>query len=104
MFQTTVDVRARHHNLQGNVVSYDLVVQEPEMVVTILKAIKLLDDQGRIQTTGAAGQMRLVQNSCCKRAFLRGAFLVAGSVTNPQKAYHLEIAVISDVFARQLQK
>ncbi len=27
---------------------------------------------------------------CCRRAFLRGAFLGAGSVTNPEKSYHLE--------------
>jgi len=29
--------------------------------------------------------------SCCRRAFLRGAFLGAGSVSAPQKSYHLEI-------------
>ena len=27
---------------------------------------------------------------CCKRAFLRGVFLAAGSVSNPEKTYHLE--------------
>lgn len=31
-------------------------------------------------------------NACCKRAYLRGAFLAAGSVNNPDSAsYHLEI-------------
>lgn len=29
--------------------------------------------------------------NCCRRAFLRGAFLVAGSVNNPRHDYHLEI-------------
>ena len=33
----------------------------------------------------------LLQKSCCKRAYLRGAFLAAGSVTNPEKSYHFEI-------------
>ncbi len=33
----------------------------------------------------------LIKNSCCKRAFLRGAFLVIGSVSDPQKGYHLEL-------------
>lgn len=31
--------------------------------------------------------------SCCRRAFLRGAFLVAGSVSNPRAGYHLEISL-----------
>jgi len=29
--------------------------------------------------------------SCCKRAYVRGAFLAAGSVSDPEKSYHLEI-------------
>lgn len=33
----------------------------------------------------------LVQEECCKRAYLRGAFLGGGSVTSPEKSYHFEI-------------
>lgn len=33
----------------------------------------------------------LIERNCCKQAFLRGAFLAAGSVTDPEKSYHLEI-------------
>ncbi|ABR50169.1 protein of unknown function DUF199 [Alkaliphilus metalliredigens QYMF] len=32
----------------------------------------------------------LTQNRCCKRAYLRGAFLGGGSVSDPEKTYHLE--------------
>ena len=34
----------------------------------------------------------LVEDDCCKAAFLRGAFLSGGSVTDPGKGYHMEIA------------
>lgn len=34
----------------------------------------------------------LVEEDCCKAAFLRGAFLAGGSVTDPEKGYHMEIA------------
>ena len=30
---------------------------------------------------------------CCSKAFLRGAFLVCGSVTDPQKDYHIEFSI-----------
>jgi len=33
----------------------------------------------------------ITSEPCCRRAFLRGAFLGGGSVTSPQKSYHLEI-------------
>lgn len=33
----------------------------------------------------------LIQRACCKRAFLRGFFLAAGSVSDPNSSYHLEL-------------
>ena len=33
----------------------------------------------------------LLQKSCCMRAYLRGAFLASGSVSDPNKSYHFEI-------------
>ena len=44
----------------------------------------------------------LIQQSCCRRAFIRGAFLACGSVSNPQKAYHFEIVCGTKEKARQL--
>lgn len=35
---------------------------------------------------------KVVEKFCCKKAFLRGAFLVSGSCNNPKKSYHLEIS------------
>lgn len=32
-------------------------------------------------------------NDCCSRSFLRGAFLVCGSITDPEKDYHVELSV-----------
>ena len=34
----------------------------------------------------------LLEKDCCRRAFLRGAFLAGGSVTDPEKRYHLELS------------
>lgn len=42
-----------------------------------------------------------VEDDCCKAAFLRGAFLAGGSVTDPGKAYHLEIATTHHSVARE---
>ena len=38
----------------------------------------------------------------CEGAFLRGAFLASGSVTDPRKAYHLEFSLISEGRAAML--
>lgn len=46
----------------------------------------------------------LIQNSCCRRAFIRGAFLAAGSVSDPEKSYHFEIVCETEEKARQIQE
>ncbi len=43
----------------------------------------------------------VVEEDCCKVAFLRGAFLAGGSVTDPAKGYHLEIATSHHSVARE---
>jgi hypothetical protein len=104
VFQTAPEVRVRNHNIQGNVREYLLRICGREDVISILKAVKMMDDRGRMKGNPLPHQSVLIQNSCCKRAFLRGAFLAAGSVTDPEKAYHLEIAVLSPSFAEKLQE
>ena len=43
----------------------------------------------------------VVENDCCKTAFLRGAFLTGGSVTDPIKGYHMEITTTHQYVARE---
>lgn len=45
----------------------------------------------------------LIKNSCCARAFLRGAFLSIGSMSDPEKSYHLEFVCSERQQAGQLQ-
>ena len=40
-----------------------------------------------------------VKRTCCRRAFIRGAFLACGSINDPQKSYHLEFAVKDPVLS-----
>ena len=43
----------------------------------------------------------VIENDCCKAAFLRGAFLAGGSVTDPVKGYHMEISTTHQSVARE---
>lgn len=45
----------------------------------------------------------LMKNACCRRAFIRGAFLCVGSVSAPEKGYHLEFVCPTRKKAEQLQ-
>ena len=45
----------------------------------------------------------LLEEDCCRTAFLRGAFLAGGSVTDPEKRYHLELATSHVPASREVQ-
>ena len=47
---------------------------------------------------------RYIRRPCCRRAFLRGAFLCAGSISDPEKGYHLEFVCTRESKARQLRE
>ena len=44
----------------------------------------------------------VLEESCCRFAFLRGAFLAGGSVTDPAKDYHLELTTSHKSAGREL--
>ena len=41
---------------------------------------------------------------CCRMSFLRGVFLACGSVTDPEREYHLEFVIGDEAFALAVQK
>lgn len=45
-----------------------------------------------------------VKNSCCKRSFIRGAFLAVGSISDPAKGYHMEFVCETEKQAQFLQE
>ncbi|SHF38289.1 MULTISPECIES: DNA-binding protein WhiA [Caloramator] len=46
----------------------------------------------------------IIKKSCCRRAYVRGAFLGGGSISNPEKTYHLEFVTNSLEYAEDLMK
>lgn len=46
----------------------------------------------------------LLQQNCCRRAFLRGAFLMSGSMSDPNKSYHFEIVCRGERLAEQTKE
>ena len=58
----------------------------------------------QIDYTFQTQREQLLSRTCCKRAFLRGAFLASGSISDPQKSYHFEIVCRTMEQAEQLQQ
>lgn len=49
-------------------------------------------------------QSLYLEKMCCKRAFIRGAFMASGSMSDPNKAYHFEVVCRTPEQAQRLQE
>lgn len=88
MFQvhTELLVRKKMRLKKNNV----YIVRVPNQVQDILSQLHIVSE-GFLFTPGI--ERKIIRKQCCKRAYLRGAFLAGGSVNNPEgSSYHLEIA------------
>lgn len=76
------------------------IVRIPGRVQEILKDLRIVSE-GFIFTPGI--NPKLTRKNCCKRAYLRGAFLAGGSVNNPEgSSYHLEISSMYEEHCKSL--
>lgn len=53
------------------------------------------------QTLALHVNLSVLEEECCRTAFLRGAYLAGGSVTDPEKGYHMEMATVHGFVARE---
>lgn len=100
----TAAITRAHSVQQKNKVSYLADISDAEAVKKLFLMLKIMRSDGRIRENLTLTDGLLLQKSCCKRAFLRGAFLAAGSMSNPKKSYHFEIVCNEPCKAVQLQE
>lgn len=99
--RTEISIR---RNLSKQNTSYWLLVKKHEEALRLLQAAKLLTQEGDVLEELSIVRNTVVQQYCCRRAFIRGAFLVSGSISDPEKSYHYEIVCSAKGKAEQLQK
>ena len=83
---------------------YSVIVSKDPEARRLLGETCLLDEDGNVSECMSPMHHRLLRQNCCRRAFIRGAFLAVGSVSDPEKSYHFEIVCAAPEKARQLQE
>lgn len=102
-FNIESDISIRR-NIQKQSVSYSVVVKQHQDALRVLQAVKLIDEHLDGFEEVRIVNPIVVQQTCCKRAFIRGAFLAAGSMSDPKKAYHFEIVCAAESMAEQIRE
>ncbi|MDF2511021.1 MAG: hypothetical protein K0S04_887 [Herbinix sp.] len=115
-FNINIDISVKTNSTAKDNRIYTLIIRDIKAVNLILQATKLtmvtdvtleslfqegqlsaemkqaISKKGTFVELGIADSV-ITQNACCKRAFIRGAFLSSGSMSDPKKAYHFEIVL-----------
>ena len=101
-FNIVPEITIRQHVYLKKGRTYTITVNNHEDALKLLITCKLLDGDGDIVENMSIVDNVVIMNSCCKRAFVRGAFIASGSISTPEKFYHFEIVCNSYEKAVQL--
>ncbi|MCR4705002.1 MAG: DNA-binding protein WhiA [Lachnospiraceae bacterium] len=83
---------------------FSLEISGEEEIKRLLQTMKIMDaNSGTLQRTDIVNPL-LLKSTCCRRAFLRGAYMVVGSMSDPEKSYHLEFVCDTVQAAQQLRE
>ena len=103
-FNISTDIQKKDGSGVNHSHVYVISTNQEDEVDKILTALKMKGMLLEFSPDRELVNGLLVQNICCKRAFVRGAFLSAGSMSDPGKAYHFEIVCSALKKAEQLQE
>ncbi len=87
-FQLPVEIRVREEKRLRRHKCFEIYLEGGSRFVQFLNEIGILSDGMSLRKTTPP---RVIKRQCCRSAFLRGAFLAGGSVSEPGSSAHLEI-------------
>ena len=90
-------IRTLSGDALNNQTRYQLAVSD-EDASKLLEALGLLDD-GALFGVRALPPEETVRFACCRKSFVRAAFLMCGAVNHPDRGYHIEIAAPTEALA-----
>lgn len=91
----------RSNSLKKNNV-YMIMITEEMGVRELLKVVGLIREENNILSLDYSIPKNIFQREEIKRAYIKGAFLGGGSISNPEKTYHLEFVTHDEDYAKEL--
>lgn len=77
-------------------------VKNQNDIVIILQAVKIFNAHLEVQNHEGIVPNVLIKNECCRRSFVKTAFLCYGTISDPTKGAHLEYVFYKEAWANQL--
>lgn len=82
---------------------YLIVISDSELVSRILRDIRFIEGKNILKQNYEIDK-QIIKKRCCRRSYIRGSFLGGGSMSNPERSYHLEFTSENEDHAKDLAK
>lgn len=99
---TTVEMGKAQSLKRGN--AYILSIGPADLSEQILRETGILMVKEGMNFISDGIYDGLIKTKCCRKAYLRGAFLAAGTINNPEKEYHFEINAGTETLAKEMRR
>ncbi|MBU5438444.1 DNA-binding protein WhiA [Tissierella sp. MSJ-40] len=105
IYNTEVEVMVRKNKQLKKNNNYLIVVNDIDISKKILEDVGFINHgENSIFNVNYKIPKELIKNRCCKRSYVRGAFLGGGSISNPEKTYHLEFVTNNEEHSKNLSQ
>jgi hypothetical protein len=101
IFGMSAEILIKQNRMLKKANTYMIVVQGAEEILKTLRIIEASEGNFRFENGIPEG---IENKECCIRAYLRGVFLGGGSLSDPEKGYHLEIVANDEPYALALTR
>lgn len=105
LYDSCVEVVVRKNRQLKKNNSYMIYIRDNNLTKKILEDVGFkMDHEDSYFITEYSIPTELIKNRCCRRAYIRGSFLGGGSISNPEKAYHMEFVANTEEYAISLSE
>ena len=92
MYEGDIEVMVRRNKQLKKNNNYLIAIKDENISKRLLLDVGFLNEEENINIFNTRYKVKkeILENRCCRRSYIRGAFLGGGSISNPEKTYHLE--------------
>ncbi|MGI6751218.1 MAG: DNA-binding protein WhiA [Anaerovoracaceae bacterium] len=84
--------------------TYEIAIDGKDGAEQILREVGILRVKEGYDYIASDIYEEIIKRKCCKKAYLRGVFIGAGTISDPEKGYHLEMVVDNEILASDLRR
>lgn len=104
IYDTKVETEIKKNYRLNKNTSYNIEIRDKFVIEKILKDKKLLDEKTIFKNASYKLSSILLESRENKRAYIRGGFLGGGSISNPERSYHIEFVSKDEEFSKDLME